>query len=124
LIRLLRLVKLIRYGRARRKRPRLLKLRSTNINWREEYQRASAYLLDLAQKTGGRFYNGDTLSGISQAFAQIAEELRRQYSLGYYPKTAGPVGQRRKIKVRVNQPDVVVTARDSYIYSQKKTNTP
>lgn len=91
---------------------------------REEYRRASAYLRDLAQKTGGRFYNGDTLSGISQAFAQVAEELRRQYSLGYYPKTAGPAGERRQIKVRVNQPNLVVTARDSYIYSQKKTSTP
>jgi VWFA-related protein len=89
---------------------------------REEYLLASAYLRDLAEKTGGRFYNGDTISGISQAFALVAEELRRQYSLGYYPKTAGPAGQRRQIKVRVNQPNVVVTARDSYIYAQKKTD--
>ncbi|MGB9179170.1 MAG: hypothetical protein WCB68_07975, partial [Pyrinomonadaceae bacterium] len=72
------------------------------------------------QKTGGRFYSGDTLIGISEAFARIAEELRRQYSLGYYPKQAGQAGQRRQLKVRVNQPNLVVIARDSYIYTQKK----
>jgi VWFA-related protein len=88
---------------------------------RGDYARAGAYLHDLAQRTGGRFYNGNTLMGISQAFAQVAEELRRQYSLGYYPKPAGQAGQRRQIKVRVNTPNLVVVARDSYIYAQKKT---
>ncbi|MGA9994415.1 MAG: VWA domain-containing protein [Pyrinomonadaceae bacterium] len=85
-----------------------------------DYRRAGAYLHELAQKTGGRFYSGDTLIGISEAFARIAEELRRQYSLGYYPKQAGQAGQRRQLKVRVNQPNLVVIARDSYIYTQKK----
>jgi VWFA-related protein len=86
----------------------------------EEYRRASAYLHDLADKTGGRYYRGDSLQNISEAFAQIAEELRRQYSLGYYPKTTAQNGQRRQIKVRVNQPNLAVSARDSYIYTQKK----
>jgi Ca-activated chloride channel family protein len=91
----------------------------------QEARRGGAYLRELAQRTGGRFYNGDTLSGISQAFALIAEELRRQYSLGYYPRnSASATQQRRQIKVRVNQPNLVVTARDSYIYSQKKTGSP
>ena len=87
-----------------------------------DYMRANSYLHALAQKTGGRYYRGDTLMGISQAFAWIADELRRQYSLGYYPKQAAQAGQRRQIKVRVNQPDLVVTARDSYVYAQKKTD--
>ena len=53
------------------------------------------------------------------AFSQIAEELRRQYSLGYYPSTRGKEGERRQIKVRVTESDLVVKARDSYIYSDK-----
>jgi hypothetical protein len=60
------------------------------------------------------------MSGIAQAFAQIAEELGRQYSLGYYPKTKGQAGQRRNIKVRVTQEGLVVKSRDSYIYTDKK----
>lgn len=87
-----------------------------------DYRRAGAYLQELAQKTGGRVYSGDSVLGLSQAFAWVAEELRRQYSLGYYPSPQGQEGQRRQIKVRVNQPNLVVTARDSYIYSQKKTD--
>ncbi|HEY0404175.1 MAG TPA: VWA domain-containing protein [Pyrinomonadaceae bacterium] len=89
-----------------------------------DYQRARMYLFELARRTGGRLYNGGSMLGISQAFVQIAEELRRQYSLGYYPKNAGQVGQRRQIKVRVTQPNLVVVARDSYIYSPKNNESP
>ena len=85
-----------------------------------DYKRGAAYLKELALKTGGRVYNGDSVVGLSQAFAWVAEELRRQYTLGYYPSPHGQEGQRRQIKVRVNQPSLVVTARDSYIYSQNK----
>ena len=49
----------------------------------------------------------------------IAEELGRQYSLGYYPNTPGKEGERRQIKVKVTEADMVVKARDSYIYSEK-----
>ncbi|HEV2914955.1 MAG TPA: VWA domain-containing protein [Pyrinomonadaceae bacterium] len=82
-----------------------------------EYARADAYLRDLASKTGARGYRADSVRNISQAFALIAEELRRQYSLGYYPKSVAQGGQRRQIRVRVNQPGLVVRARDSYISS-------
>ncbi len=87
-------------------------------------QRARMYLFELARRTGGRLYNGGSLLGISQAFVQIADELRRQYSLGYYPKHAGQAGQRRQLKVRVSQPNLVVVARDSYIYSPKNSDPP
>jgi VWFA-related protein len=87
-------------------------------------QRARMYLFELARRTGGRLYNGGSMLGISQAFAQVAEELRRQYSLGYYPKRSGQAGQRRQLKVRVNQPGLVVVARDSYIYSPKTEDVP
>ncbi|HEX8422931.1 MAG TPA: VWA domain-containing protein [Pyrinomonadaceae bacterium] len=85
-----------------------------------DYRRADAYLRGLANVTGGRLYNGDSVLGLSQAFAWVAEELRRQYSLGYYPKSAGQAGQRRKLKVSVSRPELVVLARDSYIYSPQK----
>jgi VWFA-related protein len=87
---------------------------------RVEVERGNAYLHELADRTGGRFYRGDSLSSISQAFEWVAEELRRQYSLGYYPIRAGQEGQRRRIKVSVNRANLVVLSRDSYIYTQKK----
>ncbi|HET6973155.1 MAG TPA: VWA domain-containing protein [Pyrinomonadaceae bacterium] len=84
-----------------------------------DYRRAVAYLHALSDQTGGRFYSGDSMFGIGQAFTWIAEELGRQYSLGYYPSTPGKEGERRQIKVRVTESDMVVKARDSYIYSDK-----
>lgn len=84
-----------------------------------DYRRAVAYLRALSNATGGRFYSGDSMFGIAQAFTWIAEELGRQYSLGYYPSTRGKEGERRQIKVRVTESDLVVKARDSYIYSEK-----
>ena len=84
-----------------------------------DYRRAVAYLKALSNTTGGRFYSGDSLFGIAQAFTWIAEELGRQYSLGYYPAKAGKAGERRQIKVKTTEGDMVVKARDSYIYSDK-----
>lgn len=85
-----------------------------------DYRRADEYLHEIASESGGRFFRGDSLAGLSSAFADLADELRRQYSIGYYPP-AGQAGQRRNIKVRVNQPNLVVKARETYIYSQKPT---
>ena len=85
-----------------------------------DYRRAVSYLHALSDSTGGRFYSGDSLFGIAQAFTWIAEELGRQYSLGYYPSTTGKEGERRQIKVKVTEADLVVKARDSYIYSGSK----
>jgi len=87
-----------------------------------DYKRAVDYLHALSNATGGRFYSGDTMFGIGQAFSWIAEELSRQYSLGYYPRAAGLNGQRRTIKVRMNEPELVAKSRDSYIYTVKKTS--
>ena len=50
------------------------------------------------------------------AFQSVAEELRRQYSLGYYPKNRPQPGERRNIRVRVTRPDLVVRTRDSYVF--------
>ncbi|MCM3871402.1 MAG: VWA domain-containing protein [Pyrinomonadaceae bacterium] len=75
----------------------------------------NAYMRDLAKKTGGRHYRIESVSDLSKTFGQVADELRRQYSLGYYPKTKLEPGQRRQIKVRVRLPSLVVQARGSYL---------
>ena len=84
----------------------------TSIN---DYKLADQYLHQLATKTGGRFYGANDRTQLSDAFSKIAEELRHQYSLGYYPQTTLQSGERREIKVRVDQPNVAVRARDSYV---------
>ena len=88
-----------------------------------DYQRAVRYLHALSDVTGGRFYSGDSMFGIGQAFTWIAEELSRQYSIGYYPSTAGKDGERRQVKVKTTEPDLVVKSRDSYIYTASKKDS-
>jgi Ca-activated chloride channel homolog len=90
---------------------------------RHEYEVANRYLHDLALKTGARSYQADSTQNLAYAFANIAEELRRQYSLGYYPKTPAQAGQRRQIRVRVNQPNLAVRTRDSYVFNPSGTIT-
>ena len=80
-----------------------------------DYDRADHYLHSLADKTGGRLYPANDTKQLAEAFSQIAEELRRQYTLGYYPQNSSAAdGDRRQIRVKVNQPNVAVKARDGY----------
>jgi Ca-activated chloride channel family protein len=80
----------------------------------DEYARGHKYMQELADRSGGRLYIADTLSNLSYAFKQIAEELRHQYVIGYYPTNPNRDGSFRQVKVRVNQADLVVRARDGY----------
>jgi Ca-activated chloride channel homolog len=81
-----------------------------------EYALGHRYLEELAGATGGRVFRPETTpGGLTRAFEGIAEELRRQYNIGYVPKSEGRLGERRTIKVRVQRPNLIVRARDSYI---------
>ena len=82
---------------------------------REEYERGDQYLRDMARVTGARLYNAE-MQNLDFAFRSVAEELRRQYSLGYYPKIKPVAGERRGIRVRVRRPELVVRTRDSYVF--------
>ena len=84
---------------------------------RGDYEVGRRYLEQLAISTGGREYRADTLQNMAYAFANVAEELRRQYSIGYYPKRVPQEGQRRSIKVRAKQPNLAVRSRDSYVFT-------
>lgn len=82
---------------------------------RAEYELGDQYLHELARVSGARLYNAEQ-QNLSVAFQSVAEELRRQYSLGYYPTNKPHPGERRSIKVRVNRPELVVRTRDSYVF--------
>lgn len=85
-----------------------------------EYTRGRTYLTELANITGGKMFRAEsTPGGLTAVFESIAEELRRQYVLGYYPENAGSAGDRKAIRVRVDRPKLIVRARDSYIVGAK-----
>jgi Ca-activated chloride channel family protein len=77
---------------------------------------STLYLQALAAETGGRFYQADDVEMIKQSFAAVAEELRRQYSIGYYPKTDSSRKGARTIRVEIDRPDADVIVRKTSIY--------
>ena len=93
---------------------------------KESYQKRvkeiNDYMHDLADISGGRSYQIKNLSNLAETFGNIANELGRQYSLGYYPKQLekGQKKQIRQLKVKVNQPNLAVRARSSYIIQSSK----
>ena len=87
-----------------------------------EYERGQKYLQALADNSGGRIFEADTTPNLEAAFAGIAEELRRQYSIGYYPENSGEPGERRSIKIQVvAKPNVVVRAKRNYVVKRART---
>lgn len=75
------------------------------------------YLQELADKTGGRYFRGGDINMIRQSFVQVADELRRQYVLGYHPNEASQ-GEVRNIRVKVDREKVAVRARRTYTYAR------
>jgi VWFA-related protein len=91
---------------------------------REMYERARHYMQELSRVTGGRYFEASRdLHDLNQSFGEIADELRRQYRLGYYPAIRGARSERRQLRVRTRRRDVAVRARPSYIYVPVAGNT-
>jgi len=73
----------------------------------------------LTDDTGGRTIVVNSEKHLAEAFDQISEELRMQYTLGYYPTNTAHDGKFRKIKVETNNHDLKVLARKGY-YAPKE----
>ena len=68
----------------------------------------------ITDETGGRMIVVNNEKHLQEAFDQISEELRSQYTLGYYPTNNARDGNFRKIKVEVSNHDDKVLARKGY----------
>jgi Ca-activated chloride channel family protein len=72
----------------------------------------------LAAVSGGRMFSPKNEEGMSEAFVQIALELRRRYSIGYLASGFVPDGRWHQIKVNVlaprDSPKPVVRSREGY----------
>ena len=68
----------------------------------------------IADATGGRVIEVSSEKHLKEAFDQISEELRSEYTLGYYPTNAARDGTFRKIKVETTDKDLKVLARKGY----------
>jgi VWFA-related protein len=82
---------------------------------RQLYNLARKEMNDLARASGGKNFSAATLQDAHAAFAQVANEIGTQYSLGYYPSNKTRDGQFRKITVQLRGvKDAQVRAREGY----------
>jgi VWFA-related protein len=71
----------------------------------------------LARETGGAYFEISADQTIEDAYAQIEDALRNQYSLGYTPARSDKSSGYRKIKLTAHRRGLVVEARDGYYAS-------
>lgn len=85
----------------------------------ERNESGAEFLARLSEVSAGRYYQSEK-TDLKKTFALIAEELRNQYRLGFYPDALTRDGSLHRLKVKVNKPDVAVRARTQYRATELK----
>lgn len=85
---------------------------------READEDAKDYLEKMSKLTAGRFYKKE-VKNLRETFSLIADELRKQYRIGFYPAETSSANSVHEIKVKVDRKNVAVNARSSY---RRKSN--
>jgi len=71
-------------------------------------------LQQLSKETGGRFFEVTKKETIDQIYAEVDEELRNQYALGYTPNKPDADAGYHKIQLTTKQKDATVQTREGY----------
>jgi VWFA-related protein len=71
-------------------------------------------LQQISRETGGGYFEVSKKKTVDAIYAQIEEELRNQYSIGYTPQAPPSEGEYRKIQVTLKNKNYVVQAREGY----------
>ncbi len=80
----------------------------------EVFVQADLVLRKLAYETGGRVLYPNTFGQLNNIYAEVDEELRNQYTLGYISSNAIKDGSYRKITVAVKEKGADISARPGY----------
>ena len=88
-------------------------------------QIGAAVLQDLANLTGGAAYFPTSAAGLDSICAQIGNDLKNQYVVGYHSTNLSTDGKWRKIRVKINTPKgtprLNVRAKSGYYASRVAT---
>jgi VWFA-related protein len=76
-------------------------------------------LEQLTAATGGRLYKPSSFNDLEKTYAEVADELRHQYTLYYSPLNTKRDGQFRRVRVETTNPVHQVSARIGY-YAPKR----
>ena len=68
----------------------------------------------LAKETGGGYFEVSKKMTIDQVYAQIEEDLRNQYSIGYVSDRPATISEFRRIQLTAKRLGATVNARDRY----------
>jgi VWFA-related protein len=81
-------------------------------------------LTEMTAVSGGAAYFPDTLEQVQSICAQVAHDIRNQYTLGYYPSNLAMDGSFRQVQVQLIQPKDrgKMTARTRAGYYSQKTS--
>jgi VWFA-related protein len=84
----------------------------------EERPDGKKVLQEMCKQTGGRLFEVSKKETVEKIYAEIEEELRNQYSLGYAPDKNTGEGY-HKIQLTTNNKDLMVQTRDGYYTGQQ-----
>jgi Ca-activated chloride channel family protein len=73
-----------------------------------------AAMKEITRETGGKLFFPFKLSELEDAFRQINQELRSQYSLGYYSTNTAKDGSYRKIEIKISERNLKPSHRKGY----------
>ncbi len=77
-----------------------------------------------AKQTGGNFDGEFRQKGIETSFAKITEEVRTQYTVGYYTHEPFIDGKYRSVEVKVLRPNLTVLAKLGYYPTAEDSKPP
>ncbi|MGD0307815.1 MAG: VWA domain-containing protein [Acidobacteriota bacterium] len=80
----------------------------------KEFAAADDALKKLSYETGGRVLYPTNFGQLDNIYAQVDEELRNQYTLGYLSTNTAKDGTYRRIEVAVNARQALISARPGY----------
>jgi len=78
------------------------------------FHEAEFVMRQLAQETGGRSFFPTKIDDLNGVYAEIADELASQYTLGYSSKNAKRDGAYRRIVVQIDRPNVMPRTKRGY----------
>lgn len=71
-------------------------------------------LAQYANATGGDVFSATKLNDLERMYSRLMDEARNQYTLAFEPTKTKGKGNYHTIEVRVERPDLLVTARQGY----------
>jgi Ca-activated chloride channel family protein len=85
--------------------------------WRdkEAHMREKALLRETVLESGGRILDVVQMAQVRDALAQVLQELREQYVLGYYPSVSAGSGSWHQVRVEVRRGGYEVRTHKGYV---------